>query len=115
MNERNVASAAGTRKRCGGLTRIRLQPGDQLPEIVGWKSCSCDDPKAGEGKQGHRFEVLQNVVWDRKHRRRGDVAAPLPDPDGVTVGCGAHDPAGSNRATPTSVVFDNDGLAQRRS
>ena len=77
------------RCRCG----VRLQPGDQLLQVVRRHGFLRDDKLRVGGDHRHRLKVVQHVVLERIDRRIDDMCAPMADADRVAVGRRARDPA----------------------
>ena len=97
------------RCRCG----IRLQPGDQLLQVVRRYGFLRDDKLRVGGDHRHRLKVVQHVVLERIDRRIDDMGPPMANADRVAVGRRARDPADADGAGGASRILDDDGLPKR--
>jgi hypothetical protein len=59
--------AAGPGRPLGRLIRVRLQPSDELLQVVGRHGLARDDQQWIARHQGNRFEIRQQIVAQREH------------------------------------------------
>lgn len=103
---RVAAHAASPGRR---LVRVRLEPGDQLPQILRRHGLPCDDQHRFGDQQRDRLEILQQVALKRIDRAIENVRSPVAEDERVAIACRASDSTAGDTARGTSHVFDDAG------
>ena len=113
INPAQMRSAPGADRRGRRLVRVRLEPRDQLLQILCRQILSCDDPERGIGHPRHRFKVRQDVVCNRIDRAGSDVTRPVAEAQRVAIGRRTRASGNPDAAPCASHVLHDDRLAER--
>ena len=96
---------------CGA--RIRLQPSNELRQVVCRKRASCGDQHRGLAEQRDRREIAPQIELERIDSAIGDEIIPVADDERVAIGSSTGHAAGANASVRTGHVLDNHGLTER--
>src|SRR5262249_26039278 len=108
----DMRHGAGTCRACRRLVRVRLEPGNQFPQVLCGHAILGDDQLRIACDQYNRLEILQHVVLEGVACSVHDMRAEVAYDDGVAIGCGTCGAADRDAAGRTSYVFDNDRLTK---
>ena len=93
-------------------TRPRLDPGDQFRKRVGRYLTFAEQQLRIAGDHRDRFEVFQQIIWQRIDGAVEDVCRDVPDAKRIAIRRGASDTADTDTSRCTRHVLDDNGLSK---